>query len=262
MVRERRARSRSLFLITACVLAPILPTAAQVNIEALRRDTAGPGFSGTLGAELAVQTGNTELVNLGIRGRTDYRGGRLTTFLVGEATLGLLKGRQFTSTGLAHFRQAYALQPRLEPEWYAQVNYDKPRLIDRRALLGAGFRFRIGQRQGIRLWTGTGLMLEHEQLGLPSSATHPAETTVIRSSNYLSLRLTGGETFLLTSTTYLQPMIAEPGDVRILENLALVVGITSGVGLTVRFDLRYDSRPPDTIRSLDTSLLTGVTLGF
>jgi putative salt-induced outer membrane protein YdiY len=78
----------------------------------------------------------------------------------------------------------------------------------------------------------------------------------------LSLRLTGGETFLLTSTTYLQPMIAEPGDVRILENLALVVGITSGVGLTVRFDLRYDSRPPDTIRSLDTSLLTGVTLGF
>lgn len=238
------------------------PARAQVNVEALRHDTTGQGLTGTLGADLALRTGNVQLLDLGIRGRIDYGSGRLATFLVGEGTLGLLKGRQFTSTGLVHFRQTYAWRPRLAPEWFAQVNYDKPRRLDFRALAGSGLRLRLYQSSQVRFWAGSGFMLEYERLTLPPGAEHPRETTVVRSSTYASLRAAGGDRFVLTSTTYIQPQVSDPGDLRILENFAVAAGITEEVALRVQFGLRYDSRPPDDITGLDTALLSGVTVRF
>ncbi len=238
------------------------PLLAQVNTESLRPVPADSGVSGTLGADLAVKTGNVELVDLGLRGRVDIPGRRLTTFLVGEATLGLLKGQQFTSTGLAHLRQSYPLTPRLAWEWYGQVNYDKPRLIDFRGLLGTGLRVRLLDRGPNGAWAGSSIMMEHERLELPPAATHPARTNVARLSNYISLRASSGEHLSLSMTTYVQPWIVHPGDLRILENLQLAVGITREIAMSVRFDLRYDSRPPDGIESLDTTLHTGVSIGF
>ena len=38
--------------------------------------------------------------------------------------------------------------------------------------------------------------------------------------------------------------------------------VTEALALTVSFDLRYDSGPPDGISSLDTSLRTGVTYTY
>jgi hypothetical protein len=236
--------------------------AAQVNIEALRRDTVGPGLSGTLGTDLSVRTGNVQLVELGVHGRADLVRGRTSTFLVGGGSLGFLGGSQFTSDGLLHLRLAWILRPWLEPEWYAQVNYDKPRRLDFRALAGGGLRVRLFQDSAARLWAQSGLMLEHERLDLPAGATEPVKTTVVRSSSYLAFRVVAGDNLLVTTTTYMQPRVARPGDIRLLENLALAVSVTRAVAVTVTFDLRYDSEPPDGIRRLDTALVTGLTVSF
>jgi len=63
---------------------------------------------------------------------------------------------------------------------------------------------------------------------------------------------------LITSTIYIQPTVSDWGDVRELVNLRLASSITDELDLTVSFDLRYDSRPPDGIDALDTSLRTGL----
>ena len=49
---------------------------------------------------------------------------------------------------------------------------------------------------------------------------------------------------------------------RALENLRVAASITDRVALTVSFNLRYDSRPPDGVARLDTVLRTGVTYTY
>ena len=63
-------------------------------------------------------------------------------------------------------------------------------------------------------------------------------------------------------TTYIQPRCADFKDIRILTETVLQVELSKHVSLTVPFSMRYDSEPPDDIRSLDTSLGTGLVLNF
>ena len=64
--------------------------AAQVNIEAQRREPSDSGFSGTFAADLEVRTGNVEHFRLGAGGRLDYQARSSTTFLVGRGRIGLV----------------------------------------------------------------------------------------------------------------------------------------------------------------------------
>ena len=60
----------------------------------------------------------------------------------------------------------------------------------------------------------------------------------------------------------MQPDLQAFGDYRTLENLRISTSITSTLALTISFDMRYDSRPPDGIEGLDTSLRTGITYTY
>jgi len=72
-----------------------------------------------------------------------------------------------------------------------------------------------------------------------------------------------GEQLVISSTTYAQPAIDQiVDDMRILENLRVAASLTDRLALTVTFDLRYDSGPPDGIEALDTRLKTGVTFTY
>ena len=81
---------------------------------------------------------------------------------------------------------------------------------------------------------------------------------MVRWSTFLTLRLVPNDNLVITGTTYLQPGFAEFGDLRTLANLRVAATVTDELDLTVSFDLRYDSRPPDLINALDTSLRTGL----
>jgi hypothetical protein len=50
--------------------------------------------------------------------------------------------------------------------------------------------------------------------------------------------------------------------VRVLENMRIGASVTDRVSLTVAFDLRFDSEPPDGIARLDSTLRTGVTYSY
>ncbi len=105
-------------------------------------------------------------------------------------------------------------------------------------------------------------MLEDERLALPASAEHSDHTTVIRSSSYGNFRIAFERGMVIASTTYLQPSVGNPKDIRILEDLVFSTPVTDRMALTVSFDLRYDSDPPDGLAALDTRLRTGLTLTY
>lgn len=235
---------------------------AQINVEALRRDDPPPGYSGTLGGDLTVRTGNVDFVQLGLEARLYHVTERVTTLMVADGGLGFLRSSRFASSGLAHYRQTYAYRPYLSPEWYAQLNYDRSQQLTFRALVGAGGRTEFASGDWGEFGAGSALMFEHERLSLPDTAFHPPRTTTMRWSNFLTLRVVPSETLVITSTTYAQPEFGDPGDIRVLENFRLATSVTDALSLTVSFSLRYDSVPPDGIAPLDTTLRTGVTYTY
>ena len=189
--------------------------------------------------------------------------GPLTSLLIGQGGLGFLGRNRFATAGLIHFRQTYWLTGWIGPEWYAQTDYDRALLLDFRGIVGAGPRFDFAGGEWGRVGAGVSLMLEHERLSLPAFSTHSPSTTRIRSSTFLALRLVPGEHLVINSTTYLQPALdARRSDLRLLENLRIATDITEQLALTISFDLRYDSDPPDGIVALDTRTRMGVTFAY
>ncbi len=251
-------------LLLLAVLTFSLPSvlAAQINVEALRRDDPPLGYSGTLGGDLTVRTGNVDFVQIGLEARLYQVTDRATTLMVADGGLGFLRSSRFASSGLAHYRQTFSYRPYLSPEWYAQLNYDRSQQLTFRALTGAGARTSFASGGWGEFGAGSALMFEHERLALPDTAVHPDRTTTVRWSNFLTLRVVPTESLVITSTTYAQPEFGDPGDVRILENFRLASSVTETLSLTVSFNLRYDSVPPDGIAALDTTLRTGVTYTY
>ncbi len=238
------------------------PVSAQVNVESLQRGDPPLGYSGTFGGDLAIRTGNVEFVQLGLNARLYRVTETVTRLVVGNGGLGLEGGTSFASSGLLHYRQSYQYNDLVSPEWWGQLNYDRPQLLDFRMIAGGGVRVSFASGDWGRFGMGAALMLEDERLNLPDTAVHDSHTTNVRGSYFLTLRLVPNENLVITSTTYLQPTVGDFGDLRTLENFRIAASVTDELDLTVSFDLRYDSRPPDGISGLDTSLRTGLSYTY
>ena len=245
-------------------LAAAFPSSmsAQVDVEALRRDDPPLGMSGTFGGDLALRTGNVELIQLGLNARLYSVTESATRLIVGNGGLGLLSGNRFSSSGLLHYRQTYAYNESFSPEWYGQLNYDRPQLLNFRAVTGGGARTSFASGEWGQFGMGGAIMVEHERLNLPDTAVHDDQTTAVRGSYFLTLRVVPNDNLVITSTTYLQPRVRDFNDIRMLANLRVATSVTDELDLTVSFDLRYDSKPPDGISALDTSLRTGLRYSF
>ena len=254
-------RNGALVLITLAATLPF-PTSAQVNVEALRQDNPPLGYSGAFGGDLTLRTGNVDLLQVGLDVRLYRVTESATQLVVGSGGFGLLSGSRFSSSGLLHYRQTYDLNETVSPEWWAQVNYDRPQLLDFRVITGGGARTSFASGEWGQFGMGAALMLEHERLNLPDTAVHADRTTLVRWSTFLTLRLVPNENLVITGTTYLQPGFTQFGDVRTLANFRVAASVTDQLDLTVSFDLRYDSRPPDEISGLDTSLRTGLRYSY
>jgi hypothetical protein len=260
---KRRSELRLLLALAAALPMTLpIPVDAQVNVEALRQEDPPLGRSGTFGGDLTVRTGNVDLVQLNLNARLYLVTESVTRLIVGNGGLGLQGGDRFASSGLLHYRETYRPDNLISPEWYGQLNYDRPQLLDFRVVAGGGARTSFASGDWGDFGMGAALFLEHERLDLADTAVHDNETTAIRGSYFLTLRLVSSENLVITSTTYLQPEVGNWGDLRTLANLQLATSVTDALDLTVSFDLRYDSRPPDEISALDTSLRTGIRYAY
>ncbi len=121
----RSLRLRYLYLLVLPLLALVSGySAAQVNIEALRRDAGSTGFSGALAVNLETHTGNTDLKEIGLEGRLDFDHPRVNTFMLARNDFGWEQGERFADEGLIHLRQHYPLHGRFGIEAFTQYNYD------------------------------------------------------------------------------------------------------------------------------------------
>jgi hypothetical protein len=105
-------------------------------------------------------------------------------------------------------------------------------------------------------------MFEHERLELVPEDEHPDRTSHHRLTTYLTANADVGEGGVISATIYTQPRIDAWGDVRVLAETRLSAGLSERLALTVSWNLRHDSRPPEGVADLDTTLKTGLAVAF
>ena len=137
------------------------------------------------------------------------------------------------------------------------VNERRQEALDRRTLLGAGLRYEIVQRDSVGLAFGVTPMFEYEVL---DEALGGSQDAVGRVSTYVAGRATLPNGTAFTLVSYVQPRARDLGDLRVLTQASLDVGLTRYLKLRVRTDLRYDSRPPEGIETIDLRLENGVVI--
>jgi hypothetical protein len=238
------------------------PAAAQINIERLRLEGDQQGLSGSASVAMTFQTGNAEKRRGDGKIRLDLLLPESHSFLVLSGDFDWTAGSSVSNKGLAHVRHIHRKGVRVSPEAFAQINYDKSRSLDRRALVGAGARVALTERDRGRASLGLAYMFEREELGLPPGSTHPRETSHHRVSSFLALSFEPRPGLALASTSYVQPRLDDFSDVRVLSQSQLAVQLLGPLTMDVRLDLAYDADPPDETESLDVALRTGIGIRF
>ena len=245
------------FTLLVLLIATASAATAQVNTERMRRLLTDDAVIASVDAAASFATGNTDFLQVGLGGRLDVRVGENTAFLVGRFDLAQTDERAFVDQSFAHLRHNRMLAPRLIAESFVQIQRNRQEALDRRTLLGAGLRYEIVQRDSLGLAFGATPMFEYEVL---DEALGGSQDAVGRVSSYVAGRATLPNGTAFTLVSYIQPRVSDPGDLRVLTQASLDVGLTRYLKLRVRTDLRYDSRPPEGIETVDLRLENGVVI--
>jgi hypothetical protein len=249
------------------------PTAqAQVNTEKLRSKKKKEGVHGFVDLSVLWQTGNTNLLQVGAGARLEYNRGVHHPFLQGSYNIGQKDDAKYLHNGFLHARWPAMWHERVGSEVFTQLEFDEFKLLELRALGGAGVRVAAVLREHFELHLGSGYMFEYEDiekedLGLHPmaglhDARHPEKTYHHRWTNYLSLRVDVKKWLRLTNIVYAQPRFDEFSDVRVLEDFSALFKVHKALKLVLNFLLEWDSDPPLEVHALNTTFTVRLRYKF
>ncbi len=261
-IRVISTTSSSIFaaLLFIAILSPHFAS-AQVNIEKTRVEDP-EGLSFTLSSNVSIRAGNQERYDIGTSARLDYKIDKNHVFLLGNVGYGKSDTRVYRNRSFAHLRFNHDVSRAITAELFGQIENDEFTLLQIRVLAGVGIRVPYLQRENIAIYQGTSFMFEHEELDQNRVFEHPASITANRWNNYINIRLQLNENVSLFNTGYIQPRFDDMEDFRVLLDTILEISFNAHFSFTTSLNLRYDSRPPDGLESLDLELRNGFRLSF
>ena len=235
---------------------------AQVNTEKFRADNDSTGFSGNVDISGTAMTGNTDFQIINGDTRLNYNWGQSYTFFVGSAGYGWQDKEAFSNQALAHLRHVQSLSDFLQMEYFLQFDYNKKRLLLSRELAGIGVRLKLFSEKSIKIRYGLAYMFEHEEYDLPANSVHDRIRDANRLSSYATFNILLKDGFDFISVTYFQPKITGWNDYKAISDNSFISELSELLDITFGVSLRYDSRPPDTIKKLDTITKFGFSFKF
>lgn len=170
----------------------------------------------------------------------------------------------YANFGMSHLRYAYRIgDSGWKWESYTQIQYNQLLLQKVRYLIGTGVRSKVADvkpkedgynKRAVRLFLGTSLFYEYEEINYPD---RPMEyNNAVRWSNYFSMYM-NFKTFEFTSSTYIQPNLADFRDYRISGDYSLLLRISEPFSVKLNFSSYYDTKPPETLLKHTYSLSLG-----
>ena len=250
---------------TLLFLHTSIPVSAQVNVftgETMKQLKGELGWYGNINIDLTYKTGNTELLTLRTRFRTDYRSNLNHGFIFGSLQQGRKDGTFFTNKGMAHARIIRETNKfAILIESFLQKQFNESILLNDRNLFGGGLRFAVrSPNSKNNFYFGTGVMWEHELINDANEGK--VNTHIIRSTNYVNWTAQLDERVSTSATGYYQVHVRRIGDFRILFEGSLSFNLTKKLSFPLRVNFRYDNEPPTGIKKHDLEIFNGLSYTF
>jgi hypothetical protein len=232
MLRVRVILFLAGYLILPNVLGQI------VNIEQARIRTDSIGWTGH--TDLNFQTIKYEevLYNVGLKGSAQWKNAKNLWLLLGDVSYAASTNEVFNNSGLLHLRYNRKLTSKVKWEAFSQLQFNQLLALNYRLLNGTGLRFSIVNKESARLYIGTIVMQELENIrGLNKN------TNDFRLSNYVSMNLNKNQ-WAYSGTVYFQPQLDFWKDYRVSGQHTISTSLGHHMRLKIELSHFYDSSPP------------------
>ncbi|TVP55458.1 MAG: DUF481 domain-containing protein [Gemmatimonadales bacterium] len=203
------------------------------------------GFHLSASFSMNGDRGNSEVLNIASSGIVGVLAGRhWTRFIFGGKFLSN-EERSILDNRFGQVRYSYIFSDRTQSFHFVQAQKNETLRLRSRWLVGSGIRRTVVDGERSSLAVGTGLMGEWERLSDDAVGEgDPTESEALRMANQAiySFELASGARII--NILYFQPDVTDFSDLRVLNDLGLVVPITEHVRLTLSGEWRRDTRPP------------------
>jgi putative salt-induced outer membrane protein YdiY len=247
------------YFIAVLILFSIFDSNAQIlNAESLRKVTDTSGFSGSASLDFSLKRNVNDYVGFSSSVHLQYKMNRHLVLLKNDIELQNIEGNKFENAGISHLRYNYRFHKRIAWEVFTQAQYNKVSKIDFRYLLGTGPRFKLTTAEKYKVYLGTHIMYEHEEL---SDGITPIQRN-LRGTSYLSFSLYPTQTISLVSTTYYQPRLSDFEDYRISSQTSLLIDLFKNFAFKTTYTFTYDEFPAVGIPNSQYDLVSGIVYSF
>lgn len=229
-----------------------------LNAESLRKVTDTSGFSGAASLDFSIKRDVNQSLEVSSSFHLQYKMNRHLVLLKNDIEFQRIEGNKFENAGIAHLRYNYRFHPRIALEAFTQAQYNKVSKIEFRGLVGAGPRFKLTASEKFKVYLGTHLMYEYEEL---SDGVTPIQRD-FRSTSYLSFSFYPTKTMSLISTTYYQPKLKNFGDYRFSNQSSLLIDVFKNFAFKTSYTFIYDETPAVGIPNSQYNLQTGLAYTF
>ena len=233
-------------------------TSQILNVESLRKVTDTSGFTGSAGVGFSFKKDLNTFYELGSDIHVQYKMKKHLVLWKNDLNLKSIEGNRFQNSGVSHLRYNYRFHPRVGWEIFLQAQYNKVAKINFRGLLGTGPRFKLTDSEDYKVYFGTHIMLEQEEL---DDEVTPVQRD-FRSTSYLSLSLHPTDRISIVSTTYFQPKIKKFNDFRLSSETSLAINLFSNFAFTTSYSFIYDQSPAVGIPPSQHTLKNGLAYTF
>jgi Protein of unknown function, DUF481 len=254
---------------TAAILAASIALGAAearaqiVNVQPLIAGHAdADGLSAVVEGSADIRSGNTRLAALSGNGMLELREGRHFAFLLLRGDFSEKAGTPFVNKDLEHLRYRIAAVGPLGIEAFVQHDRDDFRRLALRALAGAGPRLQLTPLGAVDAAIGAALMVEYERLSSGPEADAGTGAVDPRLSTYVYLATAIAPRLKLGETAYFQPRLDRSGDLRVLNEVSLLVSATDHFSVKTSLTSAYDSDPPIGVVPLDSTFKASLQANF
>lgn len=221
-----------------------------------------PGFSSTIEAALETKRGNTDTDSYKASARTTYDSSQsYVTWAEVSGAYGKASGEENTNKLFLHARYIHAITDKtLRAEAFGQLQNDKFKQINSRALIGGGVRFKLFDLlQNGKGYFGIGAF--YENIRYENELINPSEDN-LRLNSYFAYSVDINKNSSIAYTLYYQPKIDRLNDDVQSHEAELKLSVYENVFL--KFSLSYDtdSKPPIGVAKYDFTQNTSFIFNF
>lgn len=236
-----------------------VPSQGQiVNVERQRISSADTaGWFGDAGINFTTSRSTVSYLSLGISTQIQHKSKQSLLLFLTDFNLVNAGGEEFVNNSFAHLRFNTKLSDIVRWEVFTQVQNNSLTKVNLRYIAGTGPRLKLTPYEEAKFYWGVAYMFEFEEVVDPKE-THRDH----RLSSYLSFTLAPVENVSFVSTTYVQPLIRNFRDYRLLNENVLSLAITGNLSFEVKFQVSYDVNPPIGVPDVTYKSVNGLTYEF